>query len=60
MLEVGKMKTSDNYSTVIYTICMYCKKFIGTKDGGGIYGTSHGICDTCSGKRIAELKEITK
>lgn len=56
MLEVGKMKTSDKYSTVIYTICMYCKRFIGTKDGGGIYGTSHGICEECYKKQIEELR----
>lgn len=50
----GKMEVSDKYSTVIYTVCMCCNMFLGTKDGKGIYGTSHGICPECFKKEIAK------
>jgi hypothetical protein len=34
--------------TVITMICCVCKKFLGTKDGQGITGTSHGYCPECA------------
>lgn len=50
LLKPEEMKTSENYCTVIYNICMYCHAFMGTKDGSGISGTGHGICNNCRGK----------
>ena len=50
ILSPGKMKTSDNYSTVIYSICVCCNKFLGTKNGYGLSGISHGICKKCRKK----------
>lgn len=47
LLKVKETKTSNIYCTVIYTICMHCHEFMGTKDGSGISGTSHGICNNC-------------
>ncbi len=47
MITIEKMETSERYCTVIYCVCAYCHRFLGTKDGGGICGTSHGICKTC-------------
>lgn len=46
-LRIMEMETSPLYSTILYTICMYCGKLIDTKNGGGISGTSHGMCTTC-------------
>ena len=37
----------ERYSTVLYDFCMCCEKFLGTKDGHGITGMSHGLCDKC-------------
>jgi hypothetical protein len=34
--------------TTITMICMYCKKFLYTTDGEGVYGLSHGICERCT------------
>ena len=33
--------------TVIRVICGWCGKNMGEKDGQGIEGESHGICDNC-------------
>lgn len=33
--------------SVINVVCMYCGKDMGTKDGQGVTGTSHGICPEC-------------
>lgn len=33
--------------TILKIVCMYCKKGMGTKDGEGVEGTSHGICKKC-------------
>lgn len=42
-----KMEISNKHSTVIYTFCMYCKRYLGAKNGQGIYGISHGVCKSC-------------
>jgi hypothetical protein len=31
----------------ITVVCCYCKKVIVEKDGEGVNGISHGICETC-------------
>ena len=36
------------------TVCCYCGKVIGEKDGEGI---SHGICPVCFEKEITKLNE---
>lgn len=36
-----------NIFHTITVVCAYCKKTIGTKDGEGVSGTSHGICSVC-------------
>ncbi len=36
--------------TIIEVVCSYCKKHIGTKDGKGVTGVSHGICDECNAR----------
>jgi len=33
--------------TIIKIICAWCKCDMGTKDGKGISGISHGMCDKC-------------
>lgn len=33
--------------TVIRCICYWCKRIYDTKDGFGVSGDSHGVCDRC-------------
>ena len=33
--------------TILRTICMWCKKPMGEKDGKGVEGDSHSICEKC-------------
>lgn len=47
MLIPEQMTLSERYSTIIYRYCMYCKRFMGIKNGGGMSGTSHSICIEC-------------
>ena len=55
MIEDIRMETDDKrYSTVLYDFCMCCKKFLGTKDGHGITGMSHGLCDKCYNSYMEE------
>jgi hypothetical protein len=34
-------------STVIRCVCHWCRRVYATKDGQGVVGDSHGICDLC-------------
>ena len=38
--------------TVLKSVCMYCKKYMGEKDGKGVEGISHGICRECWADRF--------
>lgn len=38
-------------------MCAWCNKEIGEKDGGGIEGVSHGICEACSKKLEAGARD---
>ena len=40
------------FSTVLYSYCMYCKAYLGCKDGGGVFGDSHGMCQSCFDEQI--------
>ena len=42
------------FSTVLYCYCMYCKKYLGSKDGGGVFGDSHGMCKSCFNDQMQE------
>lgn len=33
--------------TVLKVVCMYCKAELGEKDGKGVSGVSHSICQDC-------------
>ncbi len=41
---------------IIQIVCGWCGKDLGRKLGHGVEGTSHGICDDCVVKVVAELK----
>jgi len=43
-------------STVIEVVCAWCGAGLGTKDGGGQEGVSHGICGGCSKRPMKGLK----
>ncbi len=33
--------------TVLKIVCMYCEAFMGERDGLGVEGISHSICEKC-------------
>lgn len=49
-------ETQGPSSTVLWTRCMDCDKYMGTKNGNGIAGMSHGLCDNCFSKRMEEMR----
>lgn len=44
------------FSAVLFTYCMDCKKYLGSKDGKRIFSNSHGLCETCLTNRINKNK----
>lgn len=42
-------------ASIIIRKCCICNKFLGIKNGHGIWGVSHGYCNKC---RDAELKKL--
>ena len=38
-------------------MCAYCGKTMGSKDGEGLTGISHSICNVCYEKLAREVKE---
>jgi hypothetical protein len=38
--------------TILQIKCAWCGKDMGTKDGQGQTGTTHGICETCAEKEF--------
>lgn len=42
---------------MIRVICMDCHKDLGEKDGKGVDGVSHGLCDECMDKRIKSFTQ---
>lgn len=43
---------------MLTVICAYCKKHLGTKEGGE--GVSHGICPECLEEQNRLLEEMVK
>lgn len=41
--------------TILKIVCAFCGKDLGEKDGEGVEGVSHGCCDECFKKRVADL-----
>ena len=37
-------------------VCAWCGKDMGEKDGKGVEGVSHGLCNECLVKLMAEVK----
>ena len=53
----GNYKEVENRTKVMKIICAYCLKTIGIKDGKGIEGITHGVCEECLIKLEDEIKE---
>ena len=43
-------------ATVIVVLCAWCGKHLGTKDGQGVSGVSHGMCAECARAFLEELE----
>ncbi|KKM14459.1 hypothetical protein LCGC14_1705880 [marine sediment metagenome] len=41
-------------SSVLKSICAWCQKDLGDKDGEGVEGISHGICEDCLQVELAK------
>ena len=41
-------------------VCAWCGKDMGEKEGKGIEGISHSICDQCADKLVMEMKGMLK
>ena len=41
-------------------VCAWCDKDMGEKDGKGVEGISHGICEECLAKVLKEEKDGNK
>ena len=46
-IKFGREKGSKAMQTVLIIECMYCKCFLGVKEGGGNVGITSGVCDLC-------------
>jgi hypothetical protein len=47
----------DTKKTTIVVFCAWCGKPLGTKDGEGVSGVSHGICPDCARQFLNELSQ---
>lgn len=57
-LAVEHAERSESSPTTITMICMYCKCFMGTVDGEGVFGASHGICINCMPNVSEEIRRM--
>jgi len=44
--------------TILKIECMYCHKDMGEKDGKGVEGTSHSICEKCWNERYPQYQYL--
>ena len=51
------MKRKNKMNDIIYIVCAWCKKDMGTKsaNGSSVGKTSHSICPECSEKLMREV-----
>lgn len=41
-------------------VCAWCGKYLGTKEGQGVEGISHGICEECKAKELASFHRMSQ
>ena len=39
-------------------VCAWCEKDMGEKEGEGIEGISHSICEECADKLVLDMKKL--
>lgn len=42
--------------TILTVVCSWCSKDMGEKDGKGVSGVSHGMCEACYDKLTADTE----
>jgi len=58
-MEVEMKKvTEKKVRQTMKIVCAYCGRYIGEKEGNGVEGDSHGICQECFEKRMNGRKEV--
>lgn len=45
--------------TMLKVICAWCGKELGEKDGEGVEGISHGICEDCLARQREKKCDVT-
>ena len=66
MPDTVRIQTSDGQerlyrlSTELTSVCAWCGKVLGKKEGNGQSGITHGICPECSTKTQAEYEAARK
>lgn len=54
-IEREAVKEIASFQTIMRSVCCYCKRTIGYKDGLGKSDISHGACPECLEIAIAEV-----
>lgn len=54
-IEREAVKDIASFQTIMRSVCCYCHREYGFKDGLGKTDTSHGICPTCFEREVAKL-----
>lgn len=54
-IEREAVKEIASFQTIMQSVCCYCHRTFGFKDGLGQTGDSHGICPTCLTIEVAKL-----
>ena len=51
-----RFTTHETVTTTLQVVCAWCGKNLGTKDGKGQTGVSHGICRKCARKELSKIE----
>lgn len=56
-LRMRNVEFGMKEGTVITVVCAYCEDFMKEKDGRGVTGVSHGVCEPCFEKFKQKILE---
>jgi len=48
--------SKDNKTQRMKVVCAWCGESMGKKDGNGVQGISHGLCQKCLAKLMAKVE----
>ena len=53
---LSRARDRQNERHTVMIKCAWCGRDLGTKDGYGMAGASHGICDSCANRLLADYE----